>query len=287
MTSDQDLRALARRAVGRALSERGRTEHAGAHGSVPGVERMAGIHVTVEPEGEPLRPKRDESRGGQRGGAELVTVDDLRRVPDGGRFDFPRGAQVTALAREEAWRRRIALVERGLTAAGDARREDGRVRLAFGGDHGGFATKRALLEELRGSGHVLLDLGSHDENSVDYPDYARAVAEAVSEGRADIGVCIDGAGIGSAMAANKVPGVRAANCWDVASAKNAREHNYANVLTLGGKRLSPSAALEILQTFLSTPWGEERHGRRIAKITAIERHYARAPGARATPSNAP
>ena len=109
---------------------------------------------------------------------------------------------------------------------------------------------------------MLLDLGTHDETAVDYPDFARAVAEAVAEGRADLGVCIDGAGIGSAMTANKVPGVRAANCWDVASARNAREHNYANVLTLGGRWLSPLGASEILAAFLSTPRGEERHGRR-------------------------
>ncbi|MBK7878849.1 MAG: RpiB/LacA/LacB family sugar-phosphate isomerase [Planctomycetes bacterium] len=161
------------------------------------------------------------------------------------------------------------------------------MRIALGADHGGFATKRALLEVLREDGHVLLDLGTHDENAVDYPDYARAVAEAVGEGRADVGLCVDGAGIGSAMAANKVPGVRAANCWDVPSAKNAREHNYANVLTLGGKRLTVAQALEILRAFLATSWGEDRHGRRVEKITAIERHYSKASGLRVPPANTP
>lgn len=286
MASEQDLRALARRVVGRVLAERGRAEHAGAHPSVPGLQRLAGVHVVVEPEGEPLRPATSPAKGEARTGVALVTVEDLRSMPDGGRFTYPRGARVTELAREEAWRRGIALVEGGLVSS-PARREDGRLRIALGADHGGFATKRALLEILREAGHVLLDLGTHDETAVDYPDFARAVAEAVAEGRADLGVCIDGAGIGSAMTANKVPGVRAANCWDVASARNAREHNYANVLTLGGRRLSPSGASEILSAFLSTPWGEERHGRRIAKITAVERQYSKSPAPRAQPTNTP
>ncbi|MBI5363557.1 MAG: RpiB/LacA/LacB family sugar-phosphate isomerase [Planctomycetes bacterium] len=153
------------------------------------------------------------------------------------------------------------------------------MRIAVGADHGGFELKQELAEWLREAGHVLLDHGTFDANTVDYPDFARAVAEAVADGRADVGLCVDGAGIGSAMAANKVPGVRAANGFDVASAKNAREHNFANVLTLGGKRLTRQAAREIVEAFLTTPWGEERHARRIDKIDAIERQYSKAPAA--------
>ena len=104
---------------------------------------------------------------------------------------------------------------------------------------------------------------------------AAGVADAVARGEADAGIVIDGAGIGSAMAANKVAGVRAANCWNGATAKNAREHNYANVLTLGAKVITRDAAFEVVRTFLATPFGEERHGKRVKKIMDIERGPAR------------
>jgi ribose 5-phosphate isomerase B len=146
--------------------------------------------------------------------------------------------------------------------------------VAVGSDHGGFAVKGQVLAWLAEAGHRGLDLGTHDERPVDYPDFAHAVALAVREGRAQIGVCIDGAGIGSAMAANKVPGIRAANGGSVAQAKNAREHNYANVLTLGARLLEPQQLREILLAFLSTPWGEARHGQRVAKIEALEQRYS-------------
>ena len=135
--------------------------------------------------------------------------------------------------------------------------------------------KRAVLDWVRELGIVAVDLGTHDENPVDYPDFAKAVAEAVAEGRADLGICVDGAGIGSAMAANKVPGVLAANCHDVSTARNAREHNFANVLTLGGRTLQASEAQAIVRAFLATPCGEERHRKRVEKIRALERRYAR------------
>jgi ribose 5-phosphate isomerase B len=150
------------------------------------------------------------------------------------------------------------------------------VRVAIAADHGGFALKGDVIEWVRSLGHETFDLGTRDENPVDYPDYARAVAEAVAKKNADIGIVIDGAGIGSAMAANKVAGVRAANCWNGATAKNAREHNYANVLTLGAKVITRDAAFEVVRTFLATPFGEERHGKRVKKIMDIERGPARA-----------
>lgn len=147
--------------------------------------------------------------------------------------------------------------------------------VAVGSDHGGYEAKRLVLDWLREAGHRPLDLGTHDARPCDYPDFALAVALAVSEGRARFGVCLDGAGIGSAMAANKVPGIRAANGTSPAHARNAREHNYANVLTLGARLLEPLALREILMAFLSTPEGEARHGARVAKIDAIERRFAR------------
>ena len=108
---------------------------------------------------------------------------------------------------------------------------------------------------------------------MDYPDFAHVVARLVASGACASGIVIDGAGIGSAMAANKVPGVRAANAHDTSMARNAREHNYANVLTLGARMIGEGLALEIVDTFLATPWGAERHGKRVAKITAIEQQY--------------
>lgn len=131
---------------------------------------------------------------------------------------------------------------------------------------------KPLFEEL---GLAVRDVGVHQEKSADYPDLALAVAELVASGTAARGVMVDGAGIGSAMAANKVPGVRAALCYDKASARNSREHNDANVLTLGGKLLTGTQAEEVLRTWLSTPFGGGRHQPRIDKISAIERKYAR------------
>ena len=187
------------------------------------------------------------------------------------------GAAITDMAFDEASRRGITL--RGAIGhSGDPipdSRESGPLRIAIGADHGGYALKCDLIDWIRDLGHLPIDLGCHGESAVDYPDFAEAVADAVADGRCSLGVCIDGAGIGSTMAANKVPGIRAANCYDIASAQNAREHNYANVLCLGGPRIAPSAALEILRAFLTTPWGAERHGRRVEKITRIEQRHAR------------
>jgi ribose 5-phosphate isomerase B len=110
---------------------------------------------------------------------------------------------------------------------------------------------------------------------VDYPDIALEVAELVATGRAGRGILIDGAGVGSCMAANKVPGVRAAACHDEATAVNSREHNHANVLTLGAALIGPGLARQIVDEWLATPWGGERHARRVAKIAEVERRYLR------------
>ncbi len=149
-------------------------------------------------------------------------------------------------------------------------------RIALGADHGGVAMKDAILAFLRDKGHVVEDLGTFGSDAVDYPDFAVAVARAVADGRAELGIMIDGAGIGSCMAANKVAAVRAAMCYDVTTAANAREHNDANVLTLGGTLIGTRLALEIVGTFLSTPFGGGRHERRVAKIRALD--GLRAPG---------
>jgi ribose 5-phosphate isomerase B len=131
---------------------------------------------------------------------------------------------------------------------------------------------KAYLAEL---GYQVVDCGPHDTASVDYPDFAYAVAKLVAEGRAWRGIMVDGAGIGSCMAANKVPGVRAAMCYDHATAVNSREHNDANVLTLGGMLLGRNLARQIARTWLETNFGGDRHARRVDKIMAIEQRFAR------------
>ena len=147
--------------------------------------------------------------------------------------------------------------------------------VAVGADHGGYPLKQVLIKALTEKGYGVTDCGTSSTTAVDYPDFAHVVARLIASGGCAVGIVIDGAGIGSAMAANKVPGVRAANAHDTSMARNAREHNYANVLTLGARMIGEGLALEIVETFLATPWGADRHGKRVAKITEIEHGYSR------------
>lgn len=146
-----------------------------------------------------------------------------------------------------------------------------RLRIAVGADHGGFELKEALRDHLRAKGYVVEDCGTHGKGAVDYPRYAQAVASLVAAGTYDLGIVVDGAGIGSAMAANKVPGVLAATCNTEALAKNAREHNDANVLTLGAAHVDAETAKRIAETFVTTSCTVERHRRRVGMIKEIER----------------
>ena len=200
----------------------------------------------------------------------IITVEDL---PQEGEFLVPRDAVLTPLARDEAERR--GLTVREVEAKAAVRRVPPEKLVALGADHGGFRLKEQLKPLLEQLGLTAEDLGVHDEQPADYPDVAVKVAEAVASGRAARGIIVDGAGIGSAMAANKVPGVRAALCYDKASARNSREHNNANVLTLGGRLLSTDVALEVAATWLTTPFAGGRHEKRVAKIAEIERRYSR------------
>lgn len=174
------------------------------------------------------------------------------------------------------------VVTRFLEAGGTDTREgqptvsadEGELRvLAVGADHGGFHLKERLAADLRDRGFTVRDCGTRSTDSVDYPDIAHAVARKVATGECQAGIVIDGAGIGSAIAANKVPGVRAATCWDITSARNSREHNYANVLSLGAGLLGENLARQIVDAWLATPRGEPRHGRRVEKIGQLEQHY--------------
>ena len=157
------------------------------------------------------------------------------------------------------------------TLAGEALGADA---IAIGCDHGGFRMKEMLTGRLRERGHVVTDCGTSSTESVDYPDLAHAVARLVAEGSCSSGIIIDGAGIGSCMVANKVPGVRAALCYDLSSARNSREHNHANVLTLGASLIGDGLACQIVDEWLATEWGPGRHADRVAKITAVESIYA-------------
>jgi ribose 5-phosphate isomerase B len=147
--------------------------------------------------------------------------------------------------------------------------------VAIGADHGGFALKGVLAKHLTAQGFGVTDCGTNSTEAADYPAFAHVVARLVASGACTYGIVIDGAGIGSAMAANKVPGVRAANAHDTSMARNAREHNYANVLTLGARMIGEGMALEVVDMFLATPWGAERHGKRVAMITDIEQRYSK------------
>lgn len=192
----------------------------------------------------------------------VITEQDL---PAAGELRIPSGTIVTPAARDLARARGVKIVEEGA----------GPPRVALGADHGGFRLKEALKPVLFELGCEVQDVGVHEETPVDYPDIAQQVAELVAGGRAERGILIDGAGIGSAMAANKVPGIRAALCYDRASARNSREHNDANVLTLGGRLLTPTQAEEVLRTWLATPFAGGRHLGRIRKISEIEKRYSR------------
>ena len=155
-------------------------------------------------------------------------------------------------------------------------KQAGKARtIALGADHGGFETKEFLKKWLHEWGYQHRDFGTTSSDAVDYPDFAHAVARAVADGACELGIILDGAGIGSCMTANKVPGIRAAMCYDEASAKNSREHNYANVLTLGAKMLSAEQIKTIVKAWLNTDEGEARHGKRVDKIMAIEKQYLR------------
>jgi len=198
----------------------------------------------------------------------VITAQD---VPAGGEIRVPIGTIVTASAREVAAERGVRIVEvpeDQLTALAPPERT-----VAIGADHGGFRLKETLKPVLEELGLSPRDVGAYDEKAVDYPDIAHKVAQLVAGGTAARGVVIDGAGIGSSMAANKVPGIRAALCYDKASAKNSREHNDSNILTLGARLLTESQAEEVLRTWLATPFAGGRHQARVQKIIDIEQQY--------------
>lgn len=154
------------------------------------------------------------------------------------------------------------------------------MRIAVGNDHAGHPLRSAVLEVIKSLDHQVIDFGTSEPASCDYPDYARQVAAAVRDGRADLGVLMCGTGIGMSIAANKVGGVRAALCHDSYSARLARSHNAANVITMGSRVIGPGVAEEVLTVFLQTePSTDPKHQRRRDKVTDLETTWASVPGA--------
>src|ERR1041384_7827061 len=200
----------------------------------------------------------------------VIAEDDVRGLESGAVLRIGEDARLTPLAADIVKDRNIEIVRRASRRGSKASK-----LIAVGADHGGFQMKEELKVLLAELGHRVQDFGTYSEDAVDYPDFAHAVARAVADGSSDLGIVIDGAGVGSAMTANKVPGVRAAACYSVEVARNSREHNDANVLTLGSKTISSAQMREIVTVWLSTEISEERHRKRVAKIDAIQRQYQR------------
>jgi len=198
----------------------------------------------------------------------VITEDDVRGLERGAVLRIAEAARLTPLAADIVNERGIEIVRR-VRRAGSVQHR----MIGVGADHGGFAMKEELKTFLSELGHRVNDFGTNSESAVDYPDFAHAVARAVADHSVDVGIMIDGAGVGSAMTANKVPGVRAAACYSVEVARNSREHNGANVLTLGSKTISSEQMREIVRAWLATDLTEDRHRKRVGKIEAVERQY--------------
>ncbi len=202
---------------------------------------------------------------------DIITETDARSLEPGSTVTLNRGGHVTPLAADTLRARRITVLsdvatvdERGLVPAANV------SRVAIGSDHSGVKVKASLRDGLRGKGLTVVDVGTEGADPVDYPDIAAAVARLVARKEVDAGIVIDGAGIGSAIAANKIDGVRAAMCVDKTTARYAREHNGANVLTLGVSLVTAADAKDIVDTFLGTAMHDARYIRRLAKIRRLE-----------------
>ncbi len=221
----------------------------------------ASLPVNVEQE---FPVERDESA------KKVITETDMRGLEAGARLRIAEDARLTPLAADVVRERGIELVRRA------PRRGSQKTKLiAVGADHGGFLMKEELRSFLGELGHHVRDFGTYSTDAVDYPDFAHQVARAVANREADVGIIIDGAGVGSCITANKVPGVRAAACYSIDVARNSREHNDTNVLTLGSKNITNQEMREIVRAWLTTEITEERHRKRVDKMTAIERQYTR------------
>jgi ribose 5-phosphate isomerase B len=202
----------------------------------------------------------------------LITETDARRLSPGDTVELLPGGHITPLARDTLRDLRITVVRAGLLDEDLAALAPAAVirRVTLGSDHSGLALRRGLVPWLRGRGLAVDDIGTHTADPVDYPDIAVAVALPVARGEAEAGIVIDGAGIGSAITANKIKGVRAVMATTPLLARYGREHNGANVLALGASLVTPDEARQIIETFLATPMTEPRYIRRLAKVRLVE-----------------
>jgi ribose 5-phosphate isomerase B len=206
----------------------------------------------------------------------LISEADARRIEPGSTVELEPGGRVTPLAADTLKARRVTVVPAGTSDPGlpaDLAPVSPVARVAIGSDHTGVTLKASLIAHLRQSGRAVTDLGTTGTDPVDYPDIASAVALAVARREADAGIVIDGAGLGSAIAANKVRGIRAAMCTTPTLARYARQHNGANVLTLGATLIDAAEANEIVDVWLSTPMSEARYLRRLLKVRRLEERF--------------
>ena len=202
---------------------------------------------------------------------EIITENDARAIEPGSSVTLARGGHITPLAHDTLRARRVTVIRDVIDSDLAALAPPAEVRkVAIGADHSGVALKHALRDDLRGRGLAVEDIGTHTADPVDYPDIAAQVARLVARGEVDAGIVIDGAGLGSTIAANKIDGVRAAMCTDRTLARYAREHNGANVLALGSTLVTIEDAKAIVQTWIATPMREARYLRRLAKIKNLE-----------------
>ena len=202
---------------------------------------------------------------------QMVTEADARSLEYGSAIVLVAGGHITPLALDTLKARRITIVRDGADVDVEALAPSAHIRtVAIAGDHTSVAMKAAILTHLRGRAVAVHDLGTNSSEPVDYPDTAALVAVQVARREADAGIVLDGAGLGSTIAANKIAGIRAAMCNNQTLARYAREHNGANVLALGSTLVTAEEALAIVDTFLATPMREARYMRRLAKIRDLE-----------------
>lgn len=209
------------------------------------------------------------------GGRNLISERQVREAKAEGRtvLTVPEGAIVTPLARDTARSLGVALQPAAQPTTGEPMTADVPAIVCIGSDHGGYELKEAVRKKLESDGRRVIDVGTDSPKSCDYPDFAYAVASLIAQGKASHGIMIDGVGVGSAMACNKVPGVRAAVGYTEFAAWNARAHNNANVLTLGSRSMGIEVVHRIVKVFLETDFEGGRHAKRVDKISDIESRY--------------
>lgn len=206
----------------------------------------------------------------------IITEADARQIEPGSTVELAKGGHVTPLAQDTLRARRVTVVPAGSVdpaIPADLAPVFPVTRVAIGSDHTGVALKAALIAYLRPKGIAVHDLGTNGPEAVDYPDIAAAVAKSVTRRESDAGIVIDGAGLGSAIAANKIRGARATMCTTVTLARYSREHNGANVLALGSTLIDTDEAREIVDMFLTTPTREPRYLRRLMKVRRLEESF--------------